>query len=108
MVIKLIINANKKDRQMLFYAIRHKGTGNYLPALNKLKFIQGTTFWEGEEDGVGKVPRLYQTVRSAKCFITYWLKGKHSGRYSTMTVASRSNRKREHLEIVPMKLEPQI
>jgi hypothetical protein len=51
----------------IFYAIRTKDTGQYLPTWGR-----GAT---AQEHVVYGVPRLYTTKRAAKASLTWWLKG---------------------------------
>ena len=56
---------------MIYYAIKHLPTGNYLPQLRKKRGHSHT-----EPLPLDKaVPRLHRTVRTARVALWYWLRG---------------------------------
>ncbi len=64
---------------MILYAILHKPTGKYMPALISRCSSGGYTWWEPTGiDGLGgksAVPRLFTTKAYANLALEYWLKG---------------------------------
>lgn len=100
---------------MVYYAIRHKPTGNYLPQLRRRR---GHTHTE-PTPLADAVPRLHKTMRQAKVALWYWLKGKWHEEYSQPYYGFGQEydgnepkpcpeRRRDDMEIVPMvvKLAP--
>jgi len=66
---------------MKYFVIRHKPTGEFMPARMFLKSNRGYTYWEPTglngltADPARKTPRLFQTDHAAKTALTVWLKG---------------------------------
>lgn len=66
---------------MKYFVIRHKPTGEFMPARMFLKSNRGYTYWEPTglngltADPARKTPRLFQTEHAAKVALTVWLKG---------------------------------
>ncbi len=64
---------------MIFYAILHKPTGKYMPAVISRCSSGGYTWWEPTGiDGLGgksAVPRLFTTKAYANVALKHWLKG---------------------------------
>jgi hypothetical protein len=76
---------------MIFYAIRHKPTGDYLPANPR----SGNTT---VNPSPYQPPRLFRHESKARCALNWWLKGIYGSRQPFRHAVD--------MEIVEMKLEP--
>ena len=91
------------------FAIRHKPTGNYLPATDGFRLRGGT--WAEPVPATGKrMPRLHATHKTARIVLTYWMKGKFScyrdeDGGEDITIIPQANRVFEDMEIVAISLE---
>ena len=100
-----------------FYVIRHKPSGTLLPARVLARVL--ATHYEFSPWGSGE-PRLFKTERAAKNCATCWAQGAWSQELRTesdgwespsydylaeATPKAVEGRKREDLEVVPVKLE---
>lgn len=112
---------------MEVFAIKHKPTGEYMPARMSRTSSRGWSHWVpgpapdgwGGCDGYDKNPRVFFTLQSARNALTAWLKGMHncsrgttSGTwdsppesYEVIEIAAPPvERKREDMEIVTLEL----
>ena len=62
---------------MIYYAIRHKPTGKYLPGWGSRRGRRGFTH-DTPHDPKVVPPRLFSEQRYAKIALKHWLKGKTS------------------------------
>lgn len=64
---------------MIFYALYHPATGNYMPTRVFKQTGSGHTYWEptGKHGlgGIGKVPRLFDSEHAAQMAKYYWETG---------------------------------
>lgn len=63
---------------MIFYAIRQKSTGFFLPQIPRKK---GYTFTD-PEDPTKVIPRFFRRKQDAQCALKYWLAGKYDAKYT--------------------------
>ena len=97
------------------YAIRHKPTGEFMPAKMSKNSGRGFSFWEPAAGPIyTAIPRLLDTEKQAKLVLAGWLAGKweyewsRSGEYGEEEecyIAPQRpeiERKREDMEIVPL------
>lgn len=91
---------------MIYYAIRHKPTGFFLPV------AKGRTGSRVEPE-CNCCPRLFKEERHAKGYLTVWLQGIfETGKFQTyegeweedLDIIPQPHRKRENMEIIPMRL----
>ena len=91
---------------MIFYAIREKSTGFFMPQLRKRKGYTGT---EPQKMG-DTVPRLFTTRTGASNSLRWWLDGIHIVHYSEDgdedwdTRQPDTPRLKDNMEIVEMEL----
>lgn len=86
---------------MIFYAIRNKVTGFFLPQLNRRR---GFTHTEPAQMQCVP-PRLFLTAPQAKLALDWWLLGRcYDDGEGALNIASVSSRKRENMEIVTINL----
>ncbi len=88
---------------MIYYAIRHKPSGGFLPGLRRRR---GHTYVEPELMAKA-APRLHETEKGAKSALWYWLNGRMKqysswdGEYDIdVDVKPAPERKAEDMEIV--------
>ena len=98
---------------MIYYAIKHIPTGNFLPYA---KGSKGGGFTHVEPEKFPYQPRLFHREQDAKSCLTVWLKGKITvSRYGgdpydnyecseDWHVEKGPNRKRREFEIIPIEL----
>ena len=97
--------------EYLWFAIKHKPSGLYLPAASG-RYGRGFSFKEPSEER----PRLFHTKRGAINALYQWLRGHHrhssgfdsfnSEYYEETKVLPQPHRKREEMEVVPLMLVP--
>lgn len=93
----------------MFYLIRHKATGQFMP---QMKRGRGYTHWnpgnpEAQEIfGKLNIPRLVETLKKAKAIISCWnaMPNSKTDMDGDLVLGRIDNRKKEDLEIVIVNL----
>lgn len=103
---------------VIYYALRHKPTGKYMPARMTKAGRAGWSWWDPasmHNSGVGPQPRLFTTPIAVKNAAAMWLKGTASAVTSTDWESGHTEvegvaydkvkgRKRDDLEIIEFEL----
>lgn len=99
------------------FAIRHKPTGNFLPAHGKgVGGVRGFSFDNPLPDGGKYGPRLFGRFLSAKVALSSWLQGEFQSKHDqsldgeseiSIEVKSRPDRVKADMEIVTFTLTEQ-
>lgn len=85
-----------EPEQIVFYAIRVKGTNKYLPMRERQyghSFSEPTSIEE-------KPPRLFFNEKQVKAALSSWLLGEHRKTRKYIDIVPKKDRKRENMEIV--------
>ena len=72
---------------MICYALYHPATGNYMPAKLFKQAASGYSYWEPTNShgmgGIGKLPRLFETLHAACMAKYYWETGPYKRHMQT-------------------------
>lgn len=94
------------------FAVRHNGTGAYLP-----QSFKGASWWDGAKISEKDIPRLFYSQRAAQSFVSQWARGRVTKRTASQPIGlpyeevyeflehEDVGRKASDLRIVAMKLE---
>lgn len=92
------------------FAVRHNGTGAYLP-----QSFKGASWWDGAKISEKDIPRLFYSRRAAQSFVSQWARGRVTKKmvegaspwddYHEELEHEDVGRKASDLRIVAMKLE---